>query len=121
MSDATIHGIANCDTVRKARAWLAAHRVAARFHDYRKDGVPEASLRAWVAAQGWPALLNRSGTTFRNLPDGERQELDDEMAVALMLRHPAAIRRPVLVAGDAVLVGFSPAAWKAALDGWITR
>lgn len=112
----TLYGIPNCDTVKKARAWLDAHGVAHAFHDYRKAGVPADLLRAWVAQLGWEALLNRSGTTFRKLPETERADLDAERAVALMLAHPSAIRRPVLVAGDTLLVGFAPARYGEALD-----
>ena len=111
----TLHGIPNCDTVKKARSWLDARGVAYRFHDYRKAGVPEAALRGWVARLGWERLLNRSGTTFRKLSEAERADLDAERAVALMLAHPSAIRRPVLVRGETLLVGFDPDAWTAAL------
>lgn len=111
---ATLYGIPNCDTVKKARTWLDAGGVAHGFHDYRKLGVPEALLRGWVARLGWEALLNRSGTTFRKLPEADRVDLDTERAVALMLAHPSAIRRPVVVDGDTLLVGFRPEAWAAA-------
>ena len=113
----TLYGIPNCDTVKKARAWLDAHGVAHAFHDYRKSGVPADLLRAWVTQLSWEALLNRSGTTFRKLPDADRADLDTERAVALMLAHPAAIRRPVLVAAETLLVGFAPARYDAAFDG----
>ena len=105
---ATLYGIPNCDTVRKARTWLADHGVVHAFHDYRKAGVPEAELRDWVSRLGWEALLNRTGTTFRKLPDADKAGLDGERAIALMLAHPSAIRRPVLVHGDALEVGFTP-------------
>lgn len=104
----TLYGISNCDTVKRARAWLAEHGVTYAFHDYKKAGVPEADLRLWVARLGWEALLNRSGTTFRKLPDADKADLDAERAVVIMLAHPSAIRRPVLVRGEALEVGFSP-------------
>lgn len=105
-----IHGIRNCDTMKKARAWLDAHGVAHRFHDYRAEGLDRATLEGWVARLGWEALLNRAGTTFRRLPEAEREGLDTARAVALMLAEPAMIRRPVLLAeGGALLVGFAPA------------
>lgn len=104
----TLYGIPNCDTVKRARAWLAGHGVGCAFHDYKKAGVPEAELRAWVARLGWEALLNRSGTTFRKLPDADRADLDADRAIAIMLAHPSTIRRPVLVRGGALEVGFSP-------------
>ena len=104
----TLYGIRNCDTMKKARAWLDAHGVAYRFHDYRVDGVDEAALVAWVAEHGWERLLNRAGTTFRRLPEDARAGLDAARAVALMTAHPALIRRPVLDLGHRRLVGFSP-------------
>ncbi|MBS1026876.1 ArsC family reductase [Gluconobacter albidus] len=112
----TIYGISNCDTMRKARSWLAGHGVAASFHDYRKDGVPQARLAGWVAKLGWEKLLNRSGTTFRKLPPELRESLDTERALALMLEHPAMIRRPVLEGPDVLLVGFRPDDYAAALS-----
>lgn len=113
----TLHGIPNCDTVKKARAWLAGRGVAHAFHDYKKAGVPEAALRDWVERLGWEAVLNRAGTTFRKLPDDDRAGLDAERAVAIMLAHPSAIRRPVLVAGETLLVGFDAARYQDALIG----
>ena len=110
-----LYGIRNCDTMKKARGWLDARGTVYGFHDYKVAGVPEAALRAWVARLGWAALLNRSGTTFRTLPEPERADLDAERAVALMLAHPSAIRRPVLVDGETLLVGFKPETWTAAL------
>lgn len=110
-----LYGIRNCDTVKRARAWLDGAGVACSFHDYKASGVPEAALRGWVERLGWAALLNRSGTTFRKLPDADTADLDAGRAVALMLAHPSAIRRPVLVAGESLLVGFKPDAWSSAL------
>jgi arsenate reductase (glutaredoxin) len=107
----TVFGIPNCDTVKRARAWLAAQGHAYTFHDYKRAGVPADRLRAWVARLGWEALLNRQGTTFRKLPDEERIDLDEERSVALMLAHPSAIRRPVVEHGDMLLVGFAPERW----------
>ena len=111
----TLYGIPNCDTVKKARAWLDAHGRAYAFHDYKKAGVPEAALRGWVERLGWEALLNRSGQTFRKLPEADRADLDAEKAVRLMLAHPSAIRRPVLAEGDTLLAGFAPDQYAAAL------
>ena len=110
-----LYGIRNCDTVKKARAWLAASGVAYTFHDYKAAGVPEAALRDWVKRLGWEALLNRAGTTFRQLPDASKAGLDAERATALMLAHPSAIKRPVLAAGDTLLVGFMPERYADAL------
>ena len=105
---AILYGIPNCDTVKKARAWLGSHDVSYRFHDYKKAGVPEDRLRVWVAAVGWLMLLNREGTTFRKLPDAEKRDLDEARAIALMLAHPSAIKRPVIQSSDVLLVGFAP-------------
>lgn len=107
----TIYGIPNCDTMKKARAWLSEREIPHQFHDYRKAGVPEDRLRAWVDRLGWEVLLNRRGTSFRALPEAERSDLDAERAVAIMLAHPSTIKRPVVESGDELLVGFDPNAW----------
>ena len=110
----TLYGIPNCDTVKKARTWLDGRGVTYAFHDYKKSGIDEASLRRWVASLGWETVLNRAGTTFRALPDADKADLDDNKAVALMLAQPSMIKRPI-VEGDGVLVaGFKPDAWQAA-------
>jgi arsenate reductase len=110
-----LYGIKNCDTVKKARAWLDARGVGYAFHDYKTAGIDEARLRGWAAELGWGKLLNRAGTTFRKLPDAEKQNIDEDKAVALMLAQPSMIKRPVLDLGDRKLVGFSEAAWEQAL------
>jgi Spx/MgsR family transcriptional regulator len=110
-----LYGIANCDTVRKARAWLDGHGISHEFHDYKKAGIDERRLRAWAAELGWERLLNRSGTTFRKLPDADKAGLDEEKAIALMLASPSMIRRPVLDLGDRRLIGFNEEAWGTAL------
>jgi len=104
----TIYGIKTCDTVRKARAWLDARGIAHRFHDYRAEGIDEARLRGWAARLGWEKLLNRSGTSFRALPDTDKVDLSEGKAIALMLANPTLIKRPVLEAGDVLLLGFKP-------------
>ena len=111
-----MYGIANCDTVKKARAWLDARGVSYAFHDYKKAGIEEARLRGWAAELGWERLLNRAGTTFRKLPDEDKQDLTEDRAIALMLAQPSMIKRPVLDLGDRRLVGFSKAAWDAELS-----
>jgi arsenate reductase len=111
----TLYGIPNCDTVKKARAWLDAHGVAYDFHDYKKSGIDEARLRSLVAELGWEVLLNRAGTTFRKLPEADKQGLDAGKAIALMLAEPSMIKRPVLDLGFRRLVGFSAEAYHAAL------
>ena len=102
----TVYGIANCDTIKKARVWLGAHGVAFAFHDYKKLGVDGAMLAEWADAVGWEVLLNRAGTTFRKVPEGEREGLDRGRAIALMVAQPSMIRRPVLVHAGGVEVGF---------------
>lgn len=110
----TLYGIPNCDTVKKARTWAQDHGLDIAFHDYRKQGVPDA-LADWVAEKGWEVLLNRAGTTFRALPDADKTGLDAAKAIALMRANPAMIKRPVLVGEGVLLVGFRPAEWSAAL------
>ena len=110
----TLYGIPNCDTVKKARTWLGDHGVAYTFHDYKKAGADEASLRRWTSALGWETVLNRAGTTFRALPDADKADLDQDKAIALMLAQPSMIKRPI-VEGDGVLVaGFKPDAGQTA-------
>jgi arsenate reductase len=111
----TIYGIKNCDTMKKARAWLDAHGVAYDFHDYKASGIERAHLEAWVAEHGWEAILNRAGTTFRKLPDTDRKEIDAGRAIELMLAQPSMIKRPVLDIGGRTLVGFKPEVYAAAL------
>ena len=104
---ATIYGIRNCDTMKKARAWLEAHGIDHDFHDYKVAGVERSKLEAWAKIVGWEVLLNRAGTTFRKLPDDQKQNLDERKALALMLEQPSMIKRPVLERGKTLLVGFS--------------
>ena len=103
-----IYGIRNCDTMKKARAWLDRHKVEYAFHDYKTAGIDRAKLEAWAKKVGWEALINRAGTTFRKLPDKDKTNLTEKKAIALMLKQPSMIRRPVLEAGGKLLVGFKP-------------
>ena len=104
----TIYGIKTCDTMKKARAWLEAHGVAYAFHDYKSAGIERALLERWEKVVGWDVLLNRAGTTFRALPEAEKAGLNEKRAIALMLAQPSMIKRPVLVRGERVIVGFKP-------------
>jgi arsenate reductase (glutaredoxin) len=105
----TIYGIKNCDTMKKARAWLDKHGVAYDFHDYKSSGIERERLERWEKKVGWEKLLNRSGMTFRNLPDKDKVGLDARKAMALMLAKPSMIKRPVLdLGGGKLLVGFTP-------------
>lgn len=112
----TLYGIKNCDTVRKARRWLAARGLEHRFHDFRVDGLDAALLAHWADRFGWERLLNRSGTTYRRLSPERTAELDRDRALALMLEQPALIKRPVAVRGDDLRLGFREADWQAWLD-----
>jgi arsenate reductase len=104
----TVYGIKNCDTMKKARAWLDQHRVAYDFHDYKSAGIARGTLEGWSRAVGWETLLNRSGRTFRALPPKDQEALSEKKAIALMAAQPSMIKRPVLDAGGKLLVGFKP-------------
>jgi len=110
----TLYGIPNCDTVKKARVWLDGRGVAYAFHDYKKLGIDDASLRRWIASLGWETVLNRAGTTFRALPDADKADLDDNKAIALMLAQPSMIKRPIVEGDGALVAGFKPDAWQTA-------
>jgi Spx/MgsR family transcriptional regulator len=113
----TLYGIKNCDTMKKARAWLDGHGVAYAFHDYKTAGVERELLERWCRQVGWEALLNRAGTTFRKLPNEDKQVNDAKTAIALMLAQPSIIKRPVLSLGDGkLLVGFKPDLYGEAVD-----
>jgi len=104
-----IYGIKNCDTMKKARAWLDTHGVDYAFHDYKTAGIDRERLERWSTKVGWETLLNRAGTTFRKLPDKDKEALDARKAIALMLAQPSMIKRPVLdLGGGKLLVGFKP-------------
>jgi arsenate reductase len=105
-------GITTCDTIKKARTWLESHGVRYRFHDYRAEGIDAGRLSDWVGKVGWEKLLNKASTTFRELPDSDKQSLDERKAKALMLANPTMIKRPVLELGDRILVGFKPDAYE---------
>ena len=111
----TLFGIKNCDTMKKARAWLDSHGVDYVFHDYKAQGIDAAHLDRWTAKAGWQTVLNQSGTTFRALPDAQKRNLDERRAIALMLQQPSMIKRPVLELGERLLIGFKPASYESAL------
>lgn len=110
----TLYGIPNCDTVKKARAWLAEHGVEYTFHDFKKQGVPEVDLDRWLAAAGWEKLVNRKGTTWRGLDEATRNAVvDNPTARTLLLDHPSVIKRPVVAwAKGAITVGFDATDWQ---------
>lgn len=103
-----MYGIRNCDTVKKARAWLERAGVDYEFHDYKSAGIDRARLQAWCRELGWEALFNRAGMSFRNLPEKDRGDLTEAKAMKLMLANPSLIKRPVLDLGARRLVGFKP-------------
>jgi len=104
----TVYGIPNCDTMKKARAWLAEHGIEYEFHDYKKAGIDEKTLRRWVKELGWQALLNTRGMMWRRLSQQVRDNIDERAAIELMLATPSIIKRPVLDTGKARHVGFKP-------------
>jgi arsenate reductase (glutaredoxin) len=104
----TIYGIKNCDTMKKAFAWLDAHSIAYDFHDYKKVGVTKAQLTRWCRAASWETVLNRAGSTFRKLPEDDKQNLTQDKAIALMIGSPSMIKRPILETGDTLEISFKP-------------
>lgn len=112
----TIYGIKNCDTMKKARAWLDKAGVDYAFHDYKRAGLDEDRLKKWAKKASWETLLNRAGTTFKKLPDKDKEGLTEAKAIRLMLAQPSMIKRPVLeLSGGKLLVGFKPEAYEQAL------
>ena len=112
----TIYGIKNCDTMKKARAWLDQHGIDHAFHDYKTQGVAREQLESWAKQVGWETLLNRAGTTFKKLPEVDKAGLTEEKAIALMLAQPSMIKRPVLeLSGGKLLVGFKPEEYAASV------
>lgn len=112
----TIYGIKNCDTMKKARAFLDKHKVDYAFHDYKAAGIDKDRLEGWAKKAGWETLLNRAGTTFRKLPDKDKDGLTEKKAIALMLAQPSMIKRPVLeLPRGKLLVGFKPDEYETAV------
>lgn len=111
-----IYGIRNCDTMKKAFDWLKANGIAYDFHDYRAEGIDVAMLSDWCRTVGWEKVLNKASTTFKDLPDADKTNLDQQKAIALMAREPTMIKRPVLVVGDSVTNGFKPAVYEALFE-----
>jgi Spx/MgsR family transcriptional regulator len=112
---ATVYGIPNCDTVKKARTWLDAQGIAYTFHDYKKQGADAAQVAGWVEQAGLDKVLNRAGTTFRNLTPEQKADLSPQAAVALMAAQPSLIKRPIVEHPGGLLTGFREAEWAAAL------
>lgn len=112
----TLYGIRNCDTMKKALSWLEAHEIPYAFHDYRVSGIDKGRLAAWCRELGWEKVLNKGSTTFRELPEADRQGLDERKAIALMLAQPTMIKRPVLDLGDRRILAFKPDVYEAAFS-----
>ena len=104
-----IYGIRYCDTMKKAFAWLDAHKVAYDFHDYKKAGVPPGKLKDWASKVGWEKLVNSRGPTWRKIPDSEKTALNESTALELLEKNSSAIRRPIVEHGARLLIGFDPA------------
>ena len=111
----TLYGIPGCDTVKKARAWLDARGIAFAFHDYKKLGADPERIARWCQVAGWKKVLNRSGTTFRKLPEADKEGLDEARAIALLCAQPSCIRRPVVEHPGGLLIGFAADEWDAVL------
>ncbi len=107
-----LYGINNCDTIRKARQWLDERAIAYEFHDFRQDGLNPVQLRAWVDELGWDKLINRRGTTWRNLPEITRNTMDETLALAVMEDQPRIIKRPLLDLGTRRVLGFDAEQWQ---------
>lgn len=112
----TVYGIPNCDTMKKARQWLQQQQLDYQFHDYKKAGIDTATLQQWVDQLGWELLVNRRGTTWRKLPESDREAINATTAIQLMQANPSLIKRPVLDTGHQLLVGFAPAEWQTKLN-----
>jgi Spx/MgsR family transcriptional regulator len=117
----TIYGIKNCDTMKKAFVWLDKAGVAYDFHDYKKAGASKGDLEKWCKAVGWETVLNRAGTTFKKLPESDKDGLNERKAIALMMAQPSMIKRPVLDDGKHLLIGFKPDEYEKELGGKAAR
>lgn len=103
----TVYGISSCDTCRKARKWLSEHDIEFEYRDLRRDGLSVQMLERWCENLGWQKLLNRQSLTWRRIPEADRQNMQKDRALALMLEHPTLVKRPVIERGTFVAVGFS--------------
>ncbi len=112
----TIFGIKNCDTMKKAMKWLDDNGVPYHFHDYKKEGVPEASLQQWLEALGWETVINKRGTTWRKLDDATKDTMDADKAVTVALENPSIIKRPILQNDKILTAGFKADEWQALLQ-----
>ena len=111
----TLYGIKACDTMKKTFTWLDQHGIEYQFHDYKKAGAPEKALTAWIADFGWETVINQRGTTWRKLPEKQREAMDADTALAVAMDNPSIIKRPILVHDKGVLIGFDPEKWSRVL------
>jgi Spx/MgsR family transcriptional regulator len=110
-----VYGIRNCDTMKKAFAWLDARKIAYDFHDYKKDGVPPGKLEEWAERAGWEKLANTRGPTWRKIPEAQRENSSEARVLALLAANSSAIRRPIVEVGTRLLIGFDPTGYAATL------
>jgi arsenate reductase len=110
-----LYGIPNCDTMKKARNWLEYNNLDYEFHDYKKMGVPEKDLKQWVKKAGWETILNKRGATWRKLDDKIKNNINETLAIQIMLNNPSIIKRPVLESDDSLLIGFNEEKYKTLL------
>ncbi|ADZ90414.1 ArsC family reductase [Marinomonas mediterranea] len=112
----TIYGIKNCDTMKKAMRWLDNRGTEYTFHDYRKDGLDEALLTAWINTLGWESIVNKRGTTWRKLDDAIKEKMDNQLALTTLIEQPAMIKRPLLITGAGITLGFKEAEYEAIFE-----
>lgn len=115
MAKTKVYGIKNCDSMKKAFVWLDKNGIAYDFHDYKKSGADEAVLKAAIKAHGWESVINRKGTTWRGLSEKTRESMNEKSALAAALDNPSLVKRPLVVTGKDILLGYDEAAFKAAL------
>ncbi|MDO6619271.1 arsenate reductase [Pseudomonadota bacterium] len=113
MSSSVIFGIKNCDTVRKARKWLEAENQPFSFHDFREQGIDAKTITQWTELTDWELLFNKRSTSFRALTDAQKDGIDKQKAISLMVEHPTLIKRPVLIQNNKILIGFKAADYQA--------
>ncbi len=108
----TLYGIPNCDTIKKARRWLAEHKIDYEFHDYKKQGIDEILLRQWCQSKGWENVLNKRGTTWRKLADADKKNINETQAIKLLIQNTSMIKRPILQGKQGLLIGFNAETYK---------
>ena len=110
-----LYGISNCDTVKKTRKWLDQHHIEYQFHDYRKEGLDDSLLDHFESSLGWEAMLNRRSTSWRQLTEEQKSNLDRDKAIRLMVQYPTLIKRPILDTSHKIILGFNAANYQSEL------